>query len=123
MKVFARVHGGVEAVLLRVFDQRRRVLAWDGNVPPLASARAILGQRAVRADDRVGQAQVASERQRGVGPAPGDKDDPYVERLRPLDGGPVCRRDIFGRIEERAVEVEGDELDDGHPPSITRGVK
>jgi hypothetical protein len=29
---------------------------------------------------------------------------------------------VFGRVEEGAVEIEGDETDTWHPPSISRGV-
>ena len=88
----------------------------------LASARAILGERAVRADDGVGQPKIATKGQGRVGASPSDDHNMDAQRSRTLDGGAVGGRDAFGRVEEGAVEIEGDETDIWHPPSISRGV-
>ena len=81
----------------------------------------VLGQRAVAANDRQVQAQLARDANRHVDAAPGHEDHPDPALERAPDRVAVSVGDLLVGVEERAVEVEGDEVD-AHGPARGSGI-
>ena len=98
-------------MLLRVAHHRQRERQRNRDVSVRPSGQKIFGKRAVRTDRRKIQLELVNEARGQIGAASGDEDDAHACGERAAQRLPVRLGDAVVFVEQRAVEIECDEID------------
>src|SRR5579871_6348616 len=80
----------------------------------------VLRERSMAAYHGKVEPQLRGDADREVDAAPGDQHDAHAASEGPVDGATVAFGDVFGWVQERAVEVECNEVDAHSGPSRFR---
>ena len=94
-----------------MFDERARQCVRHRYVAERATRQEIARERAVRADGGQIELEFAYQPRRRFGAASGDQHDAHAQIQRGPNRLPVCRSNPIAFVEQRTVEVEGDQID------------